>query len=86
MPVHSKLLEILRCPVTKQPLSALAEDKLARINAQIRAGQVQHSDESIVEKELDEALITENGTLVYRVDDDIPIMLQDFSIPMPEVD
>ena len=86
MPVDSKLLEILRCPVTKQPLSVLAEEKIAQINEQISAGQVQYADGSNVEKELEEALITENGRFIYRVDNDIPIMLQDFSIPMSEIE
>ena len=86
MPVDSKLLEILRCPVTKQPLSVLAEERIAQINEQVSAGQVRYADGSNVEKELEEALITENGRVIYRVDDDIPIMLQDLSIPMSEIE
>lgn len=86
MPVDSKLLEILRCPVTKQPLSIIAAEKLTQINKQVSAGQVRYADGSNVEKELEEALITENGRFVYRVDDDIPIMLQDLSIPMSEIE
>ncbi len=86
MPVDSKLLEILRCPVTKQPLSIVDAEKLAQINEQVSAGQVQYADGSKVEKKLEEALITENGRFAYRIDEDIPIMLQDLSIPMSEIE
>ncbi len=86
MPVDSKLLEILRCPVTKQPLSIVAAKYLTEINKQVSAGQVQYADGSKVEKVLEEALITENGRFIYRVDEDIPIMLQDLSIPVSEIE
>ncbi len=86
MPVDSKLLEILRCPVTKQPLSIVDAEKLAHINEQVSAGLVQYADGSKVEKRLEEALITENGSFAYRIDEDIPIMLQNLSIPMSEIE
>ncbi len=86
MPIDSKLLEILRCPVTKQPLSMLTNEQLNMINSKIDAGTVHYADGSKVESKLEEGLITDNGTLVYRIDSDIPIMLQDQSIPMIEVE
>jgi uncharacterized protein YbaR (Trm112 family) len=80
MAVDAKLLEILRCPVTKQRLSLLSPDKLDALNARIAAGEVRHLDGTPVERELPAALITENGNTVYKIEDDIPIMLEDLSI------
>ncbi len=84
MPIHRKLLEILRCPVTKQSLSHLSGQKLKALNDQISEGTVHYSDGSLVEDVLDDALVTDNGSLIYRIDSDIPVMLQDRSIPSAE--
>lgn len=86
MPIDPKLLEILRCPVTKQSLSVLSADKITQINEQISSGRVRYADGVGVDKELEEGLITENGSFVYRVDHDIPIMLQQFSIPITDIE
>ncbi len=82
MPVDAKLLEILRCPVTKQHLHPLSAEELGRLNERIGAGGVVHVDGSPVDQPLDEALVTENGNTVYKVEDDIPIMLEELSIAM----
>lgn len=80
MAVDAKLLEILRCPVTKQNLSLLSPDRLAQLNARIEKGEVTHLDGSPVTAAIDAALITENGNTIYKIEDDIPIMLEDLSI------
>ncbi len=85
MPLHRKLLQILRCPVTKQSLSYLSEQKLNDLNTQITDRTVRYSDGTFVEDTLDEALITDNGSFIYRIDSNIPVMLQDRSIPSTEI-
>ncbi len=40
MPIDPKLLDILCCPVSKQPVFPLSEEKLAAVNAAIATGQV----------------------------------------------
>ncbi len=80
MAVDAKLLEILRCPVTKQHVFPLSQEKLAILNEKIGLGEVNHVDGTEVEKDLDAALITENGNTLYKIEDDIPIMLEDLSI------
>jgi uncharacterized protein len=80
MAVDAKLLEILRCPVTKQNLSLLSPDRLTRLNARIEKGEITHLDGTRVEKPVQAALITENGNTIYKIEDDIPIMLEDLSI------
>lgn len=81
MPVSEKLLEILQCPRTKQNLRQLEADKVAKINLEIEKGNVKYYDGSPVEDLLDEALITEDRKVIYRVDQGIPVLMIDQGIP-----
>ena len=80
MPVDPKLLEILRCPVTKQQVFPLTEQQLTAINEVIAAGNLVHADGSAINNPLKEGLVTENKNRVYRIEQDIPVMLEDESI------
>ena len=60
--------------------------RLEAINEAIRAGRVRFADGSAVEAEFTEALITSTGTTIYPVEDGIPIMLEDRSIPTIQFD
>ena len=80
MPIDRKLLEILRCPITKQQVFPLSDVQLTTINTEIASGHVLQVDGSAVIKAIKEGLITENRNRVYRVEQDIPIMLEDESI------
>ena len=62
MKIDPKLMEILVCPVSKQPVSLLSDDKLARLNEQISQGTVNSLDGEQIKDELSAALITENKT------------------------
>ena len=86
MPIDRKLLEILCCPVTKRPVTPLSPDQLERVNAAIADGQVNTFEGTLVNTGLSEGLITTNGTRIYRVEDDIPIMLETESIPADQID
>ncbi len=76
MPIAQKLLEILVCPVTKQPLSLLSATRLAQVNALIDAGKIHAMDGAALTAHLQQALITRNGTTLYPVEDDIAVMLE----------
>lgn len=58
----------------------MSEDQVSRLNSLIEAGKVQYSDGGAVEKPFSEGLITIDGSTIYRIDDDIPVMLIDQSI------
>ena len=45
-----------------------------------KPNQISHHDGSALSEKLADALITENGTTIYKIIDDIPIMLEDQSI------
>ena len=86
LPINPKLLEIIRCPTTKQTLLLLTANQLDQINRKVADGVLHYADGSLVADELVEGLITDNGETVYRIDSGIPIMLEDRSIAMVQVE
>ena len=80
MSIDGKLLEILCCPVSKSPLSRLQRSRLEKLNRSIAAGEVIQIDGAAVDQALREALITEDGKVIYPVIDDIPILLSERGI------
>lgn len=82
MPIDPKLLEILCCPTTRSALQVIDADRLRAVNESIAQGTLRYADGSIVESAIAEGLITEDGSTLYRIDDDIPIMLPEKAIPM----
>lgn len=80
MPIDGHLLEILCCPVSKRPLGRLEGRRLNLLNQAIEAGDVRTIDDRIVEDTLEEALVTDDGKVVYAVRDGIPILLEEEGI------
>ena len=80
MPINSQLLDILVCPVTKLPVSMVNQEMLKRLNDKISNGEIVSKDGNTVTDTLDEALVTSNNTTIYRIQDSIPIMLEDQGI------
>ncbi len=80
MPVNGKLLEILCCPVSKTPLIMLGRQKLEKLNKAIENGEALYIDGEKVTGLLQEGLITEDGKVIYPVQDDIPILLEEKGI------
>jgi uncharacterized protein YbaR (Trm112 family) len=80
MPVNGKLLEILCCPVSKTPLTVLGRQKLEKLNKAIENGEALYVGGEKVTQPLQEGLITEDGKVIYPVQDDIPILLEEKGI------
>ena len=80
-----KLLDILACPATRQPLALLDRAGLDALNRAIEAGQVRRADDSAQSEPLREALVTRDHKLVYRIDDGIPVLLADEAIATGQV-
>ena len=85
MSVDPRLLEILVCPITKVSVGMLRKHKRAALNRAIAEGGVKHMDGTVVNTPVEEALVTNDGRTVYRVDDGIPVMLEDFAIPTEQL-
>ena len=86
MPINRQLLEVLVCPVTKLPVRMLDESRLEQINQLIGQGEIQNAGGETVGEPLVEALVTSNDNTVYRVDQGIPVMLEDQSIPTHQIE
>ena len=80
MAIDRKLLEILVCPVTKQPVSLLSQIRLDKVNRLIEQGKLHTLDGAKLDTPLQQALITQNGNTIYQVHGDIPVMLEEQSI------
>ncbi|MET0288488.1 MAG: Trm112 family protein [Pseudoxanthomonas sp.] len=70
-----KLLDILCCPASRQPLQALESRGLDAINDAISNGSLRRVDDTAQASPLREALITRDRKTVYRIDDGIPVLL-----------
>lgn len=80
--VAPDLVEILVCPETKQPVRLANADELAKLNARIQGGALRNRGGTEVKQALVEALVREDGRIVYPVDDGIPVMLIEESIEL----
>ncbi|MFP6654501.1 MAG: hypothetical protein VCB25_02660 [Myxococcota bacterium] len=82
MPIDNELLEILVCPASRQTLSLASADLLETLNSKIAAASLRNRGGEVVEKQIEEGLVREDGTILYIIDDSIPIMLIDQSIEL----
>ena len=75
-----KLLDILCCPASKQPLALLSKAELRALNDAIGAGGLKRVDGSPQSAPIKEGLITRDHQIVYRIEDGIPVLLSDEGI------
>ena len=81
-----KLLDLLVCPVTRQPLALLDSRGLQVVNAAIANGGVLRGDGSAQQDALREALVTRDRKTLYRLDDGIPVLLAEEAIATAQVE
>lgn len=84
--IEAGLLDILACPATRRGLRRLSADKLARLNELIARRSATYVDGDVVDEPLSAALVTDNGTIIYRIDDDIPVLLVERGIPARQIE
>jgi len=83
--VDTELLKMLVCPETHQPLREAEGALLAKVNEAIRAGKVSNRSGSQVAEPLTEALIRQDGKILYPVREGIPVLLVDEGIPLEQL-
>ena len=81
-----KLLDILVCPATRQPLALLEAAGLETLNRVIANDGVKRNDGAAQSEPLREALVTRDRKTVYRVDDGIPVLLAEEGIATAQID
>ena len=80
-----KLLDILCCPITKQPLALLNKAELEALNAAIASGGVPRIDGSMQTETIKEGLLSRDHRTIYRIDDGIPVLLSEEGIATTSV-
>lgn len=80
-----KLLDILCCPISKQPLAMVNSAELNTLNMAIGSGNVRKNDETAQTQLLKQALITRDHKMIYRIEDDIPVLLADEGIATSQI-
>ncbi len=80
-----KLLDILVCPATRQPLARLDKRGLEAVNRAITTGAVTRVDGNAQADALREALVTRDGKTVYRIEDGIPVLLIEEGIAAAQI-
>jgi len=86
MSLDKRLLEILCCPISKQPVQLLSVRQLAALNQALGENGLKYADGSALTTPLQAGLITADGKIVYRIDDGIPVMLADQAIDVRGID
>jgi uncharacterized protein YbaR (Trm112 family) len=78
--MDKRLLAILVCPVTHKGLSLASSDLLGKVNKAISAGELQNAEGAALAESFREALVTDDGALLYPINDGIPVLLESESI------
>lgn len=81
-----KLIDLLVCPMTHQPLEVLDQSALAALNGAIAQGGVLRSDGSARTTPLQQGLVTHDRTRIYPVEDGIPVLLAEEAIASSPAD
>lgn len=75
MMISSELLEILCCPETKEKLDLASEPMLSEFNIRIEKKELFTKEGKAVSEPLTGALVREDRKILYRIQNDIPILL-----------
>jgi len=87
MQIPDWLLEILVCPERKDlSLKLVGQSALERLNQRIVNGEVKNRAGKKVEKVIEEALLREDGKVLYPIRDGIPLLLIEEGIELVEGD
>jgi uncharacterized protein YbaR (Trm112 family) len=81
-PVDPKLLKILCCPETHQPLADAPPELMARINSNIGAGIVKNRAGHTVTEPVSGGLLREDKKVLYPIRNEIPVLLVDEGLVM----
>jgi uncharacterized protein len=84
--MDKRLLSILCCPVTHKGLTVAKSDLLSKVNSAIAAGSLENRDGRMLSATLQEALVTNDGKVLYPINDGIPVLLEGESVALDQLD
>lgn len=85
MNMNPDLLTILCCPETKQKVTVAEEAVIVTLNALVTRGALKNKGNRSVTEPFQGGLVREDGTLLYPIRDNIPVMLIEEGIPLTQV-
>ncbi len=80
------LLAILCCPETKQDIRLLEANLVEKVNHGIEQGELKTKSGQLVTEKIDGGLLRKDGTVIYAIRDQIPIMLIEEGIMVENFD
>ena len=80
--MDDKLLEIICCPETHQPLRRADVELVTNLNQRIEAGTLFDRVEEKVSQKIDGGLLREDGKILYPIRQNIPTLLIEQGIPL----
>jgi uncharacterized protein YbaR (Trm112 family) len=83
--IDRRLLDILCDPVTKSPVRPLSTGELDALNRAIAGSRVTTEGGTPLKSSASAGLITRDGRTIFRIEDDIPVMLPDEAIPTAQI-
>ena len=83
--MDKRLLTILRCPVTHKGLSKASAAILKQVNTAIESGELGNRDGQTLDEVLSEALVTDDGKVLYPVANGIPVLLEGESVNLEQL-
>lgn len=83
--MDKRLLSILCCPVTHKAFRLADARVLQEVNSAITEGRLQNHDGHRPSEPFREALVTDDGKILYPINDGIPVLLEGESISLEQL-
>jgi uncharacterized protein YbaR (Trm112 family) len=84
--LDKRLLDIICCPVTHQPLAPMQPAQLEALNARIAQAGISTLGDTVLTEALSEALVTRDGKLAYPLQDGIPMLIEECGIALSQLE
>jgi len=75
--IDGRLLDILCCPITRRSLQRFDAASLHQLNTAIAGGEVRNHGGDVITEQLEAALVTTEGDLVYPVREGVPVLFEE---------
>ncbi len=85
MNINPDLLALLCCPETKQKVAVAEDAVIVTLNSWVTRGELKNRGNHPVTEPFEAGLVREDGTLLYPIRDNIPVMLIEEGIPLAQI-
>lgn len=82
--VRPEVLKTFVCPEDRTALEVASTELVAKINQAIAAGSLANRAGAQLERPLEGGLVREDGSVLYPIIDEIPMLLVDEGIPLDQ--